>query len=1584
MSNYRFSFDGISMSFSKPYVLACCKNPLRYLLFVVVCSLLSSTLVDGQCLSNNQFESGNLDGFSVSGSIPNASVKCSPFRYSSLFLPLTIDGSCYAFQGFDENESGTVSTCYDCTFANCNASLDFDYRISYDNEDGAALPELFEVTVGGFGTTPTSVHSFGALADRLVRRTRVFRIRDIDLSDFTCENVSICFTTTVTPSMGAVAVAFDNVNINDATCASGPLECIAQVNVSLDQQCQATITPQIVLKDVSIPDDYTVVVYDEHNQIIPGNLVTLDQLGQNIRYEVYNNECNPNSCWGNILVEAKTEPIFNCDNDTISCAELVLLPPPALLNFDGNCLQSTFEINLINEIRNDADECDSLYTTVVTRTYEATDGNGNTASCQQQLLLTRLDTSKLQYPVGTTTIRCSDSDNFEFYDFNEDDENKEPCFIPLPWLNTSATGSGTADLGVPYLACPVGTGSGTGTGVPGGSGSGTGSGTVSGPGLGTGSGTGSGTPFIPLVPEGGATLVTVDGVEVIEPSDVCNTWVSYTDLPYPSDGCTKKIFRTWNILEWHCNEEFAQPPQSHIIEIIDDMAPEYVCPPAYTISSNAECGQEIRLPDLSPSDGCGQGEKVQIFTPFGLFEKADIMDDFIEVKLKAGVNQVRYVVSDNCTNSSECIVDITVRDNTEPVAICEQNTVISLSTSGSTLVAAEVFDDGSWDECGEVTSCAVKMSDVVAFRNLVPDTIIAGVDHVLLSNYSVSCPLVDYVKGTVYDGAAYINESDLCQPYINFCCTDLGSELMVIYRAMDAGGNSSDCMVNVELQGVGTTLVCPPAITRECVAVDFVTFDDPTIVNDCGVSYTFRNEFDSDLNSCGLGVVVRTVRLVNVNGMVLPNVSCTQKLTIVPISNAAGPSITFPPDMLGLDICSLDDLTPTALGSVPIFGENAACSQLGFDFVDAVAGSAGCYNITRTWTVIDWCTRDANGQFMTYEGTQVITTDSPGGPVISANTPIVFPIGTKECERNITVSASVMGGCTIGYNWSYSLFNVGENKVEAVGNDFTFTGLLPVGDYRMDWTTRDGCGNAPATFEQFITVESTKAPKPVCLTSYTLALNSAGSATLFPSLIDAGSFHTCYPNSDLLLRFDEAGTTTQLTYGCADINTTNTVSLWVMLDVNHPVTRKAFCTTQVTIAEGQADCLVPPSGGNNLVVVSGNIYTEESHMIKSVEVSLEDTVMNMTEDDGSYAFQSMAMGAAYQVTPLKDINHLNGVSTLDLIMIQRHILGIDKLDSPYKQIAADVNSSDNIDGVDLVELRKLILGIYDEFPENTSWRFLDESKELSDVDPWSTALNESYDIPLLESDMQIDFIGVKIGDVNNDAWSYELDSDRVDIRSQRWPLILKVENKTLFKGETATINVTTENYERVSGWQGTLNFDSKVVSVISVIPQDLGVSDEDFNVTDGSITMSYADTEISDIENGTVLFQLQVAALETVETSELFSLSSDITRSEAYRGYSEEVPLLLEMEEAGVNRILVAIPNPFVEYTTIEFQLDKAGEVLFEFYDTQGRLLHDMTGQFESGSGAILVEGAALDVQGVIYIKMITDKTVSDFKMIRI
>ena len=63
-------------------------------------------------------------------------------------------------------------------------------------------------------------------------------------------------------------------------------------------------------------------------------------------------------------------------------------------------------------------------------------------------------------------------------------------------------------------------------------------------------------------------------------------------------------------------------------------------------------------------------------------------------------------------------------------------------------------------------------------------------------------------------------------------------------------------------------------------------------------------------------------------------------------------------------------------------------------------------------------------------------------------------------------------------------------------------------------------------------------------------------------------------------------------------------------------------------------------------------------------------------------------------------------------MIQRHILGIQPLLSPYKILAADVNNSKSITVADLSVLRKVLLGITTTFDNNTSWRFVPENYVL--------------------------------------------------------------------------------------------------------------------------------------------------------------------------------------------------------------------------------------------------------------------------------
>ena len=120
------------------------------------------------------------------------------------------------------------------------------------------------------------------------------------------------------------------------------------------------------------------------------------------------------------------------------------------------------------------------------------------------------------------------------------------------------------------------------------------------------------------------------------------------------------------------------------------------------------------------------------------------------------------------------------------------------------------------------------------------------------------------------------------------------------------------------------------------------------------------------------------------------------------------------------------------------------------------------------------------------------------------------------------------------------------------------------------------------------------------------------------------------------------------------------------------------------------------------------------------------------------------------VEVVKEGDDLNGVSTVDLVITQRHILGIAPFDNndECKNIAADVNNDNAITALDLLTTRKLILGIFSNLPQSTSWRFINAGYTAQ---PLSLA-DDDFKFRKLEfpiSDLQV--IGVKIGDVNDSA-----------------------------------------------------------------------------------------------------------------------------------------------------------------------------------------------------------------------------------------
>jgi len=124
------------------------------------------------------------------------------------------------------------------------------------------------------------------------------------------------------------------------------------------------------------------------------------------------------------------------------------------------------------------------------------------------------------------------------------------------------------------------------------------------------------------------------------------------------------------------------------------------------------------------------------------------------------------------------------------------------------------------------------------------------------------------------------------------------------------------------------------------------------------------------------------------------------------------------------------------------------------------------------------------------------------------------------------------------------------------------------------------------------------------------------------------------------------------------------------------------------------------------------------------------------------------------VTPTKNINPLNGVSTYDLVLISKHILGITPLDSPWKIIAADANQDGKVTTADIITLRKLILGITTELPNGKSWRFLPYDYTFPNpLNPFQPAFPERIESPNTAdpAPSHFAFKGVKIGDVDFSA-----------------------------------------------------------------------------------------------------------------------------------------------------------------------------------------------------------------------------------------
>ena len=251
----------------------------------------------------------------------------------------------------------------------------------------------------------------------------------------------------------------------------------------------------------------------------------------------------------------------------------------------------------------------------------------------------------------------------------------------------------------------------------------------------------------------------------------------------------------------------------------------------WTSGSNSTYGKTlVRKPDVN------QGN-VNTFLPTGLANEWTQYPQntvaylgYHDIEITNQANNVILTVTDVSGNVSTCEGNVTVVDDTDPIALC-QNVTVQLDADGNGSTTAEAVDNGSHDACG-IAGLALSQTDfdcsniganqvtltvtdnngntatcnatVIVEDNVAPEALCQSIVVQLDASGEATIAPEDVDNGS--NDACDI--ANLSLDVTNFTCGDVGDNTVTL-TVTDNNGNQSTCTATVTVQdNVAPTAVC--------------------------------------------------------------------------------------------------------------------------------------------------------------------------------------------------------------------------------------------------------------------------------------------------------------------------------------------------------------------------------------------------------------------------------------------------------------------------------------------------------------------------------------------------------------------------------------------------------------------------------------------------------------------------------------------------------------------------------------------------------------------------------------------------------
>lgn len=1302
------------------------------------------------------------------------------------------------------------------------------------------------------------------------------------------------------------------------------LVCNDLVNISMDERCEALITPDMVLEDPRFESRIRVQITNSQGIAIP-NPITSAYVGQMFNVSMVD-IVTGNSCWGKIQMEDKLPPVITCPLDyTVSCANSGFNPPvPAF----ADACDPTATIEKISDVLTEL-ECNRADGIIARRTltYVAKDKWGNKSlPCTFSVYYRSTDLNQIVWPVNTS-LTCRVAPTFPIWDTNR---NNYP--------DVTETGIPTID--------------GLNIAIP-------------------------GTPATSLVS-----------------NNLCRINVTYTDEEIKLCGNSYKIVRSWTALHW-CSSMITRHTQ--LIDVKDNQGPVVTCPQDNSFeifTQGYSCEADFLVPAPLIISDCNATSWTIAYLLADQDGNAPVNGVYITdnvrfngqnytiTNLPLGKTWLRYSIIDACDNLTYCFTEVEVKDRMKPTPVCDEITVIGLDAQGRARLFARTIDDGSHDNCSKVTFGIRRMNNSCG----IPD------DAVLVANYN---------------GASYYT-------FVDFCCSDqTNNEQMIELLVIDASGNMNTCMTTVQIQQkVLPILTCPADVVLDCEASttpqalnSFATF-----TSGCPVYFVDHTDAVTE-GKCGERTIRRTWN-VKENGTNRIVVSCVQTISVRNLTPFNLSSVVFPENKTLINQCNdAKDFSPNnpVSGGYPKW-TTIGCAEVAASYYDQVFEDVddACFKIIRHWTVLDWCTFDLNLPATVRNHQQIIKVIDTERPTAKC-APVTVDVNAG-CSGLVTITGDADDLCTPANQMKYQYSLNGGAFVDGR----LFSQNLSVGNHQLRWIVEDKCDNKD-TCIQTITVRDVKKPTPYCITEIaTVLMPNTLKVELWAKDYDHGATDNCtgalrftfgpnrpvdfsirhyYKNvngvsviateAEYLAGNAELWVPTEnssaFTFDCDDLGLKElNIYVWDLAGNND------FCTVRVKIQDNSFKC-----GQSRSIIAQGNITSVAGTPMNDVETHLIDALSNESKvvksnDTGAYMHDQMLDNVPYILFPEKTGEFLNGVTTLDIVLIQRHILGIEPLKDMRLLIAADVNSDGKVTASDLSEIRKLILGVSNAFPKSISWKFV--SPQTNQTNPWMWPEKVSFDA-VKNTTFTNNFVGIKLGDVNMNAKTSANDL-KIENRTQAQQILMT--DLTLLANKDNRVSVKAGDIQAITGLQISLEMPS-YANVISFIPGLIDIKTANYRQYSSNgkniINISWDNANGIELAKDGILFDMVMAVDQNVKLSETLTLGQHTMESEITDRDILSYPVELRFVQGTKSEEKLIVyqntPNPFTDNTLVRYYIYDDEKVDIKITDTDGKVIYYSQLEGKAGNNEIsLNRNTLMDKNGILLLTLSTSKESKTIKML--